>query len=321
MGTPRQKRVTVAILLSTLGLCALFLAQGTMNLFGAGLVDDAPIVGAPREELAAAAPEAESAVQPVDHEKVKLMLRGPEPEALDMGVPDGDVTTEEPGSIEDARACDGGANLTAVLMSSREEWSMVAVNNVSRLYRVGSTLDGKTVHTITQDRAYLAYGPRYCYLAMFEPGAQAAETPRTPTASSGPTPTPNPSRSGSTQGGITQQQMSEGITRQSDRNFTVQRSFLNEVMENQGEIMRTARVIPHEESGRVVGVKMYGIRRNSVLGQLGVQNGDMLRTINGFDLTTPDSALEAYTRLTGADNLTLSVVRRGQPITIEYNVQ
>ena len=121
--------------------------------------------------------------------------------------------------------------------------------------------------------------------------------------------------------GITNEAMEAGITRQSDRNFTVQRSFLEEVMRNQEEIMRTARVIPHEENGRVVGVKTYGIRRNSVLGRLGIQNGDMVRTMNGFDLTSPDTALEAYTRLSGADSLSLSVVRRGQPLTIDYSVQ
>ena len=85
--------------------------------------------------------------------------------------------------------------------------------------------------------------------------------------------------------------------------------------------MRTARIIPHEENGRTVGVKLYGIRRNSLLGRLGLQNGDMLRTINGYDMTSPDSALEAYSRLRGANNLSVNVVRRGNPMALEYNIQ
>ena len=47
----------------------------------------------------------------------------------------------------------------------------------------------------------------------------------------------------------------------------------------------------------------------------------MLRTINGYDMSSPDSALEAYARLREANNLTLSVVRRGQAMTIDYNIQ
>ena len=68
-------------------------------------------------------------------------------------------------------------------------------------------------------------------------------------------------------------------------------------------------------------VKIYGIRRSSLLGRLGIQNGDMLRTINGFDLTEPDSVLEAYTRLRSAERLSLSVERRGQAVTMDYQVR
>ena len=84
--------------------------------------------------------------------------------------------------------------------------------------------------------------------------------------------------------------------------------------------MRSARVVPHEENGRVVGVKLYGIRRSSLLGKLGIQNGDMLRTINGFDMSAPDSALEAYAKLRSARNLSVAVVRRGAAVTMEYQI-
>jgi general secretion pathway protein C len=97
--------------------------------------------------------------------------------------------------------------------------------------------------------------------------------------------------------------------------------LVGKVLANQGSLMKTARVIPHEEDGRVVGVKLYGIRRNSLLGRLGVRNGDMLRTINGFSMTSPDTALEAYSRLRSADKLTLAVKRQNKEMTIEYNIE
>ena len=75
------------------------------------------------------------------------------------------------------------------------------------------------------------------------------------------------------------------------------------------------------EAGRAVAVKLYGIRRTSLLGRLGIRNGDMLRTINGFDMTSPDTALEAYSRLRSADKLTLAVKRQNNEMTIEYNVE
>jgi general secretion pathway protein C len=97
--------------------------------------------------------------------------------------------------------------------------------------------------------------------------------------------------------------------------------LVDKALANQGSLMKTARVIPHDEDGRVVGVKLYGIRRTSLLGRLGIRNGDMLRTINGFDMTSPDTALEAYSRLRSADKLTLAVKRQNNEMTIEYNVE
>ena len=70
-----------------------------------------------------------------------------------------------------------------------------------------------------------------------------------------------------------------------------------------------------------MGLKLYGIRRTSLLGKLGIRNGDMLRTINGFDMTSPDTALEAYSRLRTADALTLAVKRQNKEMTIEYSIQ
>jgi general secretion pathway protein C len=70
-----------------------------------------------------------------------------------------------------------------------------------------------------------------------------------------------------------------------------------------------------------VGVKLYGIRKSSLFGKLGLQNGDLLRTINGFDMGSPDSALEAYAKLRSASNLSLAIVRRGTAVTMEYNIQ
>jgi general secretion pathway protein C len=121
--------------------------------------------------------------------------------------------------------------------------------------------------------------------------------------------------------GLTDEELDEGIEKISDTKFNIQRSVVDKVLANQGALMKAARVIPHEENGRVVGVKLYGIRRTSLLGRLGVRNGDMLRTINGFDMTSPDTALEAYSRLRTADKLTLAIKRQNNEIAIEYNIE
>jgi general secretion pathway protein C len=47
----------------------------------------------------------------------------------------------------------------------------------------------------------------------------------------------------------------------------------------------------------------------------------MLRTINGFSMTSPDTALEAYSRLRTADKLSLAIKRQNNEMTIDYNIE
>ena len=46
-----------------------------------------------------------------------------------------------------------------------------------------------------------------------------------------------------------------------------------------------------------MGVRLFNIRPTSMLGALGLQNGDRLSSINGFEMNEPQKMLEAYQKL------------------------
>lgn len=331
MAAQKQKYIALAIVLSSIASTAFFLAQGTTNLLAATFLGVDPAVGSGGgTPIANAGPS--RARRRDDTQILRRNIFDSEQGPLDGELVDDtpQVETEEP--VEDwdptqpPPACDGSMRLVAAVVNPRRsEWSFAAIIGAAgkaMLYRAGQEVDGRTIVAVLPNRVYMRPTTgRVCQIAMFadEEGApvasrptrvstMAAETPQRPT---------RPTR----EGAISSADLESGITRNSDTNFTIQRGLVDQILENQAELMRTARIIPHEENGRVVGVKMYGIRRNSLLGRLGVQNGDMLRTINGYDMSSPDSALEAYARLRSADHLTLSIVRRGSPATIDYNIQ
>lgn len=106
-----------------------------------------------------------------------------------------------------------------------------------------------------------------------------------------------------------------GIRRVSANEFMITNDALDEVLANQAHVFSAARLIPHEENGRVVSIKVYGIRRNSLLGRLGFRNGDGVQSVNGYDVTSPDSALEAYARVRSASEIRVQLQRRGQSVT------
>jgi general secretion pathway protein C len=71
----------------------------------------------------------------------------------------------------------------------------------------------------------------------------------------------------------------------------------------------------------VVGMQLGRIRAGTLLHELGLRNGDVLRTINGFDFSSPEQALHAYGRLRLADRLTLELQREGRATTIDIHIQ
>ncbi|HSC87913.1 MAG TPA: type II secretion system protein GspC, partial [Polyangiaceae bacterium] len=96
---------------------------------------------------------------------------------------------------------------------------------------------------------------------------------------------------------------------------------VDKILEDQTALMQSARIVPEQKDGKVVGVRMFGIRPETLLGVMGFQNGDRLEQINGFDMGSPEKALEAYARLRTADNLAVKLNRRGQAVSVDYHIK
>jgi general secretion pathway protein C len=116
-------------------------------------------------------------------------------------------------------------------------------------------------------------------------------------------------------------EIADGIHKLTDTEFNVERSVIDKILENQGELMKSARIVPEKEGDKVVGIRLFGVRPDSLLGVLGIENGDRLGSINGFEMGDPQKALEAYTKLKTADQLTVAVNRHGKPVNIVFNIK
>ena len=103
--------------------------------------------------------------------------------------------------------------------------------------------------------------------------------------------------------------------------FSIFKTMLNKVLDNAGRLIGIAAVRPKMEDGRSVGMEIRGVRANTLLTKLGIQNGDILESVNGQPLTSTDAALGAYTTLRTSDKFNLSIRRDGKSMLINYNLQ
>jgi general secretion pathway protein C len=316
----------IAIILATLALCAFFLAQGTTRVLASELLEPDP-AGPKPARVTTTEPAFGRTRDPaiILRRNIFDSTRGDltaEPLPSVVLGPDGEPVKEWDPS-QPPPLCTGNLRLVGSVMSpGYPDWSFAAIAGSSGgktlLYREGTDVDGSRVLAVYPSSVVVSGSRGPCQLLMFKEDESGAVRFQMPPPAAAPT---ESSAVDARNAGLSDEELTDGIEKLSDTRFNIQRGLVDKVLANQGSLMRTARVIPHEENGRVVGVKLYGIRRNSLLGRLGIRNGDMLRTINGFDMTSPDSALEAYSTLRSADKLTLAVKRQNNEMTIEYNIQ
>lgn len=307
---------------ATLGVSGILIAQGTTQMIASSVL---PLDAANVEPLGAVQPAPPETIDPIpvlrrnifDHETGRLDVDEPPPEEIVEEAPIEEVDPNAP-----PPPCDGSMRLVGAFVRMRsEDDSFAAITDSTGsalLYQQGMQVDGREIVTIARNRVILRpQGGSLCSLSMF-----AEETPpAVATAAPVMQPRVRSPLEATSQEGMDPAELDRGITKISERQYSIERGLVDRLLANQAALMRTARVIPHEEGGRVVGVKLYGIRRSSLLGRLGIQNGDMLRTINGYDMTAPDSALEAYARLRAADRITINLQRRGADQTLDYQIR
>ena len=206
----------------------------------------------------------------------------------------------EPGEIPPPCEGTAAAGRRACYSERMPEWSFATLERAAATNAAAvphrRPIDDNEIVEILPKAVFLRQGNgQLCSLALFfarpQPAAAAARPPPVAAADAAAAARgrPTPARAASAK-----KSMNQNIHAVSETKYTVPQTFVDKILQNQAELMRSARIVPHEENGQVVGVKLYGIRRNSLLGKLGLQNGDLLRTINGFDMASPDTALEAY---------------------------
>ena len=87
-----------------------------------------------------------------------------------------------------------------------------------------------------------------------------------------------------------------------------------------GSLLQQVRVVPEQRDGKLIGLRLFGIRPSSVLSSVGLRNGDRLESINGFPIASPENALQAYAQLRTASHLRVLLTRVGKPLELDLNV-
>jgi len=123
--------------------------------------------------------------------------------------------------------------------------------------------------------------------------------------------------------GYSREELTERITRLSESEFLVDRTALNQVLENLDQFVSEAGLRPvYSGYGdeRALSGFMLRMKRGSMVEALGLNQGDVLKSINGGQLNV-SSMVPLLESLREQSNFTLDIERNDEPMQLRYRVQ
>ncbi len=94
----------------------------------------------------------------------------------------------------------------------------------------------------------------------------------------------------------------------------------NLIGQNAARFSDIVRPQPYMPNGQLQGYRVYPGRDRRAFASLGLRPGDLVTEINGMALNNPAQGMEAFSTLSDATQVTLTLERNGQPVSLSVDV-
>lgn len=103
--------------------------------------------------------------------------------------------------------------------------------------------------------------------------------------------------------------------------YVIDQRLLNAALDNIGQAMTDARLLPSIKDGKVEGFRASEVKPQGIFGTVGIRNGDVLLRMNDFPIDSPEKAIQSFASLKGQSRIKLDLIRDGQPATFNYDIR
>ncbi len=116
--------------------------------------------------------------------------------------------------------------------------------------------------------------------------------------------------------------MTSGFARKIGKDmYIVDQRKVQQSIENPAQMMTDARLRPNFKDGKEEGFMLSEVKPGGIYHSLGLRNGDVLLRINEYDISNPETALQAFTALKGLNRIQIDLVRAGSKMTMTYQIK
>lgn len=205
--------------------------------------------------------------------------------------------------------------LGTLVSDTMPEWSVASIQDIvtllTKTYMVGDRVQGAEIVEIERLRVIIINNNRREFIDSTPGDGSGAPPPPAPVISARAVDTgPPPSVA-----------LGTGVKQLSDNDYEIPRAEIDKTLANLNDVAMQARIVPAFKDGVAQGFKLFSIRPDSIYSKIGIQNGDVIKRINGFDLNSPEKALEIYSKLKESSRIDIEVERNGAAVRKTYNVK
>ena len=100
----------------------------------------------------------------------------------------------------------------------------------------------------------------------------------------------------------------------------VDRSLIDHYANNIDDVYKNIGIGDMKEGNKLKGFQITFVRRDSPFSKLGVQRGDVIKSINGQEINSYNAAFGVYKNIKNIDNLTLVIQRGKEEMELEYEI-
>ena len=189
--------------------------------------------------------------------------------------------------------------------------------NSQNIYRVGDSVQDAEIRQILRGKVVLRRGEKDEILTMVE----ADDKPQPTAAAARDTRRVSRGRRARSQPQAEEPLEESATVEPEEEIIVVAQDELQGSINDLNQLMTQVRIRPYFRQGKPEGLIVSQIQADSIFEKLGLMNGDIIASVNGNQMSSPEEAFQLYNSLNSGSQVSIEITRRGQKKLFTYDIQ
>jgi len=113
---------------------------------------------------------------------------------------------------------------------------------------------------------------------------------------------------------------SGGTSAESFEPVAITHDEVEDYIKNPNKIWRNIRIQELRKNGQIDGFRVNYVKKGSFFDKAGLKSGDVIKAIDGNEIKSLSDVMKYYNDINNLDGLSLTVLRGGNEVELEFNI-